>query len=98
MFNPDEKVEDAWVRSRERCESHRVTRGRSACGAVLRWERRGGTQEGAWEPYSAGDASLGGWEAVHQCQILCWRCYAEATVEKQTGDTLAAPHTHHITA
>jgi len=83
MFNPDEAVEDAWVRSGGCCEGEgTVAEGRCVpCGMNLRWDRRGMIFDGAWQAYTTGDGKLGGWEAVRQCRILCWRCYAKITAE-----------------
>jgi hypothetical protein len=99
MFNPDQAIEDAWVRSGGRCEKKHALRGRHVrCEAVLSWELRRRTHAGGWQAYSTGDPTLGGWEAVNQCQILCGRCYAETTREKQAGHPLDAPYTHRIAA
>jgi hypothetical protein len=99
MFNPDQAVEDAWVRVGGRCEGTHALRDRHLRrGAVLAWERRGGPHAGEWQAHSTGDPALGGWEAVNQCRILCWSCYAEITGEKRTGHRLDAPCTQPIAA
>ncbi len=64
----DETVENAWTRARARCEcarkGHRHVQG---CGAPLVWTLQSKA------------TTLGGWEAVNQCEILCWACYRAVT-------------------
>jgi hypothetical protein len=75
----DEIVANAWMRSRAWCECERHEHGHPfRCSTALVWERRGQpTAAGGWEVLKSGDAKLGGWQAVHQSEILCWACYEE---------------------
>ena len=76
MFNPDEKIENAWLRSKGLCECEQTTDGhQQRCLAVLQWERRGKGYQGGWEAYCSRHSNAGGWEGVNQCKILCWACY-----------------------
>ncbi len=80
MVSFDEPVENAWMRSRARCECRRASHGhRGRCGQVLVWEhRRQATSRGAWEAHHTGPPSAAGWQAVQQCEILCWACYQQS--------------------
>ncbi len=78
MFS-DETVENAWMRARSRCECERGGHSHThRCGKALVWTHRGKpTTLGGWQPLTNGDANLGGWMAVNQCEIVCWRCFIE---------------------
>ncbi len=79
MFS-DETVENAWMRARSRCECERNGHGHThPCGKALVWTHRGKpTTLGGWQALMHGDAKLGGWLAVNECEILCWACFIEA--------------------
>ena len=81
MFH-DDTVENAWIRSRGRCECACSTHGhRQPCGCALDWDCRGNSiWRGGWEAYRKGGPTLLGWEAVNQCEILCWSCYEQAAL------------------
>ena len=81
MFH-DDTVENAWIRSRARCECTCSTHGhRQPCGCALDWDCRGSSNwRGGWEAYRKGGPTLLGWKAVNQCEILCWACYEQAVL------------------
>jgi hypothetical protein len=91
----DEIVENAWMRARARCECERRAHPHPRrCNHPLVWENRGqATTLGGWQAYVTGDPQLGGWEAVNQCEILCWACYTAvqgtAGLQPPSGD---GPH------
>ncbi len=88
----DEVVENAWMRARSRCECARdghAHQGR--CGKPLVWTHQGkGTTVGGWQARRNGSKRLGGWEAVNQCEILCWACYQAVAGASAVGDARAA--------
>jgi hypothetical protein len=77
MVSFDEPIENAWVRSHGRCECRRGShRHQGRCNQALIWQQRGRAGHGwAWEAHHSGSQTVGGWEAVQQCEILCWECY-----------------------
>ena len=75
MLNPDETVEDAWVRSRGRCECDEGPHGHR-CVSPLEWGLRGSPRTGGWQAFFTGTSNMTGWDAVRHCMILCWNCYA----------------------
>ncbi len=81
----DETVENAWTRARCECE-HNSHAPAHRCGTPLVWAQRGQTVSGGWEALHNGHKNLGGWEAVTQCQILCWACDAKVTAAATQRD------------
>ncbi len=79
MVSFDEPVENAWMRSRGRCECCQSNHGHNGrCNCELVWEQRGRPfGEGAWESYRGNRVITVEWEATQQCRILCWSCYTE---------------------
>ena len=90
MVSFDEPIENAWVRSHARCECRRASHQHwGRCSQAIVWEQRGqAAHRGAWEAHHTGPRSVGGWEAVKQCEILCWECYHQAVQAptRQLGD------------
>ncbi len=79
----DEVLENAWMRSHSTCECERdghAHHGR--CGKHLVWTHQGkATTLGGWQTLRNGSKKLGGWEAVNQCEILCYACYQAVTAD-----------------
>jgi len=71
----DEVVENAWTRPGARCERERGLQG----GPVGHWIAPGeAPQKGARDARLTGHPSLGDWESVKGCAIVCWACFQEA--------------------
>ena len=77
MVSWDEPVENAWMRSRGRCEGWRGSRHQGQpCARHLAWAHRGrACLSGAWEGYRKDSEGTTGWQAAIQIEILCWECY-----------------------
>ena len=90
----DDVVENAWTRAGAQCEGERVLDSGLAgrCTAPLLWNARGKEhQKSAWDARQTSHPSLGGWEAVKGCTILCWDCFQQASgVLRVTKRTAAA--------
>ena len=71
----DEVLENAWVRSKGRCECPRTDHGHGdTWGRALVWEHRGATTSTSWILVRRGDPNGGGWHAVQNAQPLCAEC------------------------
>jgi hypothetical protein len=77
MVSWDEPVENAWIRSRGRCEGLRGSRHQGQrCARDLVWAHRGrASLLGAWEAQRKDSEGTTGWQAAIQIEILCWECY-----------------------
>jgi hypothetical protein len=74
-------VEDAWLRSRGRCECMETSHAhRGRCGRPLIWEQReASSQPGAWAPVERDKSIPKWWEAVGHCRIICQDCLLLST-------------------
>ena len=71
---PSSVVEDAWVRSGEKCECTRTTHGHTGrCNkALYRWRRGERGEVGCWEAHSISEFHM---PLVSDCEILCCDCH-----------------------
>lgn len=76
---PDSVVEQAWVRSGEKCECSRITHTHTGrCNKVLYKHRRGDRDHGyGWEAHHI---SVSGGDTLSNCEILCWNPCHRATL------------------
>ena len=87
MISSEETVENAWMRSHAQCECRRTSHDHHGqCTQKLVWENRGlKALGGAWETHPMNRRKTAGWEAVNQCEILCWDCSGQIVSEAAIG-------------
>ncbi len=81
MAFSEKTVNEAWMRSKGRCECERATHGHPArCPNLLQASSRGRENSvGAWEAHHVHTVEGGGEDQLSNCEILCWSCH-EATL------------------
>ena len=93
MVTWDEPVENAWMRSRGRCEGRLGSCHQGQpCARDLVWARRGyAFLSGAWEAHRKEPAVAAGWQAAMQIEILCWECYQRRSRVAPLAQARAVP-------